>query len=36
MDLADALLGHLRESVSYLDSLGGPLPHGRRITAFHH
>jgi glutamate decarboxylase len=36
MDLADALLGHLRESVSYLDSLSGPLPHGRRITAFHH
>jgi glutamate decarboxylase len=36
MDLADALLGDLRESVSYLDSLDRPLPHARRITAFHH
>jgi len=37
MDLADALLDHITDSVRYLDDLDGPLPHeGRRTTAFHH
>ena len=37
MDLADALLDSIAESVRYLDGLDGPLPHeGRRTTAFHH
>ncbi|HEX7994279.1 MAG TPA: pyridoxal-dependent decarboxylase, partial [Streptosporangiaceae bacterium] len=37
MDLADALLDHITDSVRYLDNLDGPLPHeGRRTTAFHH
>ena len=37
MDLADAFLEHLRASVSYLDSLDGPLPReGRATSSFHH
>jgi glutamate decarboxylase len=37
MDLADALVGQISESVRYLDGLDGPLPHeGRRTASFHH
>src|SRR6266568_4612930 len=37
MDLADALLDEIAESVKYLDDLDGPLPHeGRKTAAFHH
>jgi len=37
MDLADALLDSIGESVRYLDGLDGPLPHEHRRTgAFHH
>ncbi len=37
MDLADALLDQISESVKYLDGLDGPLPHEhRKTTAFHH
>jgi glutamate decarboxylase len=37
MDLADALLDEITESVRYLDGLGGPLPReGRKTTAFYH
>ncbi len=37
LDLADRLLERIKESVSYLDGLSGPLPHeGRRTTGFHH
>ncbi len=37
MDLADALVGQITESVKYLDGLDGPLPHeGRRTASFHH
>ncbi len=37
MDLADALLDQITDSVKYLEGLDGPLPkEGRRTTAFHH
>ena len=37
MDLANLLLGSLRECVAYLDDLDGPLPkHRRATTSFHH
>ncbi len=37
LDLADALLDDIADSVRYLDGLDGPLPReGRKTTAFHH
>ncbi|HEX9064204.1 MAG TPA: glutamate decarboxylase [Streptosporangiaceae bacterium] len=37
LDLADALLDHIVDSVKYLEGLEGPLPkEGRRTTTFHH
>ena len=38
LDMADALLAHLREETEALESLDGPLPHSRRgpLTAFAH
>ncbi len=37
MDLANLLLGSIRECVAYLDALSGPLPKNRRATtSFHH
>jgi len=37
LDLADALLDEIADSVRYLDGLTGPLPRvGRKTSAFHH
>jgi glutamate decarboxylase len=37
LDLADALLDEIADSVNYLDGLDGPLPReGRKTSAFHH
>jgi glutamate decarboxylase len=37
MDLADALLDEMTDSVRYLDTMDGPLPRvGRKTTTFHH
>jgi glutamate decarboxylase len=37
IDLADALLDEITDSVRYLDGLDGPLPRpGRKTTGFHH
>ena len=37
VDLADALLDGITDSVRYLDALEGPLPReGRKTTTFHH